>query len=227
MWKNIFISRNYIRYLRQEGESYVQYNVDKIKQHLKRKQSSDRYEHTIGVAYTAICMAMRFDCDLKKAEIAGLLHDCAKCFSDDAQLSKCEKYRISISEAERSAPYLLHSKLGAFMAMDKFGVSDKDIINAILYHTTGRPAMSTLEKIIYIADYIEPRRSKAQNLTEIRRMAFVDLDITMVMILGDILEYLKKKQRDQIDEMTVKAYDYYKQLDLERKEALEAKGKIE
>lgn len=203
----------------------MQYNVDKMKQHLKRKQTSERYEHTIGVAYTAVCMAMRFDCDLKKAEIAGLLHDCAKCFSDDAQLSKCEKYHIRISEAERSAPYLLHSKLGAFIAMDKFGVNDKDIINAILYHTTGRPAMSTLEKIIYIADYIEPGRTKAQNLTEVRRMAFVDLDITMVMILGDILEYLKKKQKDTIDEMTVRAYEYYTQLDFERKEILAAKGK--
>ena len=113
------------------------------------------------------------------------------------------------------------------MAMDKFGVNDKDIINAILYHTTGRPAMSTLEKIIYIADYIEPRRTKAQNLNEIRRMAFVDLDITMVMILGDILEYLKRKNRENIDEMTKKAYDYYKQLDLERKEVLELKEKAE
>lgn len=194
----------------------MQYNVDKIKQYLKRKQSSERYEHTIGVVYTAICMAMRFDCDLKKAEIAGLLHDCAKCFSDDAQLSKCEKYHISISETERFAPYLLHSKLGAFIAMDKFGINDKDIINAILYHTTGRPAMSTLEKIIYIADYIEPGRSKAQNLTEIRRMAFVDLDTTMLIILEDTLEYLKKKHKDMMDDMTVKTYDYYKQLVLER-----------
>ncbi len=208
----------------------MQYNVDKIKQHLKRKQTADRYEHTIGVAYTAVCMAMRFDCDLKKAEIAGLLHDCAKCFSDEVQLHKCEKYHISMSEAERLAPYLLHAKLGAFMAMDKFGINDKDIINAILYHTTGRPAMSTLEKIIYIADYIEPRRIKAPNLTEIRRMAFVDLDCTMLMILGDTLEYLKKRHKDRkdiMDEMTVKTYDYYKQLELDRKEVLEAKGKEE
>lgn len=116
------------------------------------------------------------------------------------------------------------------MAMDKFGINDKDIINAILYHTTGRPAMSTLEKIIYIADYIEPRRIKAPNLTEIRRMAFVDLDCTMLMILGDTLEYLKKRHKDRkdiMDEMTVKTYDYYKQLELDRKEVLEAKGKEE
>lgn len=204
----------------------MQYNIDKIKQQLKRKQTADRYEHTIGVAYTAICMAMRFDCDLKKAEIAGLLHDCAKCFPDDVQLSKCNKYNISITEAERTSPYLLHAKLGAFMAMDKFDVNDKDIINAILYHTTGRPAMSTLEKIIYIADYIEPKRSKAQNLTEIRRMAFVDLDITMLMILSDTLDYLRKKQGSNIDEMTVRAYDYYKKLDSEKKQILETKKKI-
>jgi len=201
----------------------VEYNIAKIKQHLKRKQTADRYEHTIGVAYTAVCMAMRFDCDLKKAELAGLLHDCAKCFSDEVQLSKCGKYNISITEAERAAPYLLHAKLGAFIAMDKYDVNDKDIINAILYHTTGRPAMSTLEKIIYIADYIEPGRTKAPNLTEIRRMAFVDLDITMLMILSDTLDYLGKKQKNNVDEMTGKAYDYYKKLDLEKKQILEAK----
>lgn len=200
-----------------------EYNIDKIKQQLKRKQTVSRYEHTTGVAYTAICMAMRFDCDLKKAEIAGLLHDCAKCYPDDVQLSKCEKYNISITEAERISPYLLHAKLGAFMAMDKFDVNDKDIINAILYHTTGRPAMSTLEKIIYIADYIEPGRYKAHHLTEIRRMAFVDLDSAMLMILSDTLNYLNQKQGNHIDEMTVRAYDYYKKLDSEKKQILEIK----
>jgi predicted HD superfamily hydrolase involved in NAD metabolism len=197
------------------GEYLMQYNIEKIKQNLKRKLNSDRYEHTISVAYIAIALAMRYDYDIKKAEIAGLLHDCAKCIPDDTKLSKCMKYNISISDIERENPYLLHAKLGAFLAMNKYRVDDKDIVSAILYHTTGRPSMSTLEKIIYIADYIEPNRTKAFNLSEVRRIAFVDLDLTMYLILRDTVEYLKKNPKN-IDVMTIKAYEYYDFLQKEK-----------
>lgn len=186
----------------------MQYNIDKIKQRLRRKLDADRYEHTIGVTYTATALAMRHNCDLKKAELAGLLHDCAKCMSDDAKLNKCIKYHLSVTETERRNPYLLHSKLGAFLAMNKYHVDDKDILNAVLYHTTGRPAMSILEKIIFIADYIEPGRSKAARLPEIRHIAFIDLDLAMYMILSDTVEYLKKKQ-GEFDTTTEKALTYY------------------
>lgn len=196
----------------------MQYNIDKIKQQLKRKLAADRYEHTIGVTYTAIALAMRHDCDLKKAELAGLLHDCAKCIPDDTKLNKCIKYHISITEIERKNPWLLHSKLGAFLAMNKYHVEDKDVINAILYHSTGRPAMSTLEKIIFIADYIEPGRNKAPRLSEIRHISFIDLDLAMYMILTDTLDYLKKKF-DEFDPATEKTLSYYTAL-LQEKEAL-------
>lgn len=185
-----------------------QYNIAKIRQQLKRKLDAERYEHTIGVTYTAAALAMRHDCDLKKAYLAGLLHDCAKCIPDETKLNKCLKYHISVTETERNNPGLLHSKLGAFLAMDKYHIGDKDIINAILYHTTGRPAMSTLEKIIFIADYIEPLRDKAPRLAQIRHIAFMDLDLAMQMILTDTLEYLKKKPED-IDSSTEKALVYY------------------
>ena len=125
------------------------------------------------------------------------------------------KYNISISDIERENPYLLHAKLGAFLAMNKYRVDDKDIVSAILYHTTGRPSMSTLEKIIYIADYIEPNRTKAFNLSEVRRIAFVDLDLTMYLILRDTVEYLKKNPKN-IDVMTIKAYEYYDFLQKEK-----------
>lgn len=196
-----------------------QYNIDKIKQQLKRKLDAERYEHTIGVTYTATALAMRHDYDLKKAYLAGLLHDCAKCISDETKLSKCLKYHISVTETERSNPELLHSKLGAFLAMDKYHIDDKDIINAILYHTTGRPAMSNLEKIIFIADYIEPSRDKAPRLSQIRHIAFIDLDLTMQMILTDTLEYLKKKEQ-AIDSATEKALVYYTALIAEKESLL-------
>lgn len=197
----------------------MQYNTDKIKQRLKRKLDADRYEHTIAVTYTATALAMRYNADLKKAELAGLLHDCAKCIPDDTKLNKCIKYHISITDTERNSPYLLHSKLGAFLAMNKYNVDDKDVINAILYHTTGRAAMSMLEKIIFIADYIEPGRTKAARLPEIRHVAFVDLDIAMHMILTDTVEYLKKKQTS-FDLATEKALAYYTSLVQEKENLL-------
>lgn len=197
----------------------MHYNIDKIKQNLKRKLDAERYEHTIGVTYTAIALAMRHDCDLKKAELAGLLHDCAKCIPDEKKLAKCIKYHISITETERRNPFLLHSKLGAFLAMDKYQVDDKDVINAILYHTTGRPAMSVLEKIIFIADYIEPARDKAPRLKEIRHSAFIDLDFTMYLILTDTLEYLKRKG-GEIDSATEKTLAYYAAIKQEKETLL-------
>ena len=203
----------------------MQYNIDKIKQRLRRKLDADRYEHTIGVTNTATALAMRHNCDLKKAELAGLLHDCAKCMSDDAKLSKCVKYHLSVTETERRNPYLLHSKLGAFLAMNKYHVDDKDILNAVLYHTTGRPAMSVLEKIVFIADYIEPGRSKAARLSEIRHIAFIDLDLTMYMILSDTMEYLKKKS-GEIDTTTEKALTYYTTLIKEKEDLLKKESNV-
>ena len=92
--------------------------------------------------------------------------------------------------------------------MEEYHVYDADIINAILNHTTGRPGMSLLEKIIFIADYIEPGRKNAPNLGEIRKLAFVDLDQCLVIVLKNILEYLETSD-GEIDPMTRKTYEYY------------------
>lgn len=183
-------------------------NLKNIKKDLKSTLDKDRYEHTLGVAYTAMCLAMKYDVNLKKAEVAGLLHDCAKCMSDEKKLKKCIEHNISISEIEKEQPYLLHAKVGAFIAMDKYGISDMEIINAILKHTTGSGDMTMLEKIIYVADYIEPNRNKAENLTLIRKMAFEDIDLAVYTIMRDTVEYLKKKGK-KIDAHTLRAYDYY------------------
>lgn len=189
----------------------MQENGMKIRRKLMKKLTPERYEHTLGVAYTAVALAMRYECDLDQAEIAGLLHDCAKQYDDSTIYEMCQKYNISMSEAELKNKALLHTKLGAFIAMKKYQVADKEIISAILCHTTGKPDMSMLEKIVYVADYIEPRRYKAPNLPQIRHMAFIDIDHALLMILGDTLSYLKKTG-NWIDEQTVKTYDYYKAL---------------
>lgn len=185
-------------------------DIKKIRKSMEKNLDHKRFEHTLGVAYTAAALAMRYEVDILKAQTAGLLHDCAKCLSDEKRLSICEKHNIQMNEIEHNNPFLLHAKVGSYIAMKKFQIHDKDVINAILNHTTGRPGMSSLEKIIYIADYIEPGRKQAPNLTEIRKLAFQDLDLALVKILSDTLDYLKTTNTD-IDPMTQQTYDYYKE----------------
>ena len=183
----------------------------KIRKAMEKTQDAKRFEHTLGVAYIAAALAMQYDVDINNALIAGYLHDCAKSLSDEKKLNFCEKHNIPMTDAEMKNPSLLHAKVGGFMAMNDYKVTDIDIINAILNHTTGRPEMSVLEKIIFIADYIEPGRNQAPNLAQVRKMAFVDLNETMLMILEDTLEYLKASNV-VIDLKTQKTYDYFSAL---------------
>ena len=188
----------------------MSYNLQKMKKTLRKYLDRDRFEHSEGVMYTAAALAMRYGEDLEKAQTAGILHDCAKCMPDNKKLKICEKHHIEITEAEKASPFLLHAKVGAYIAKEKYEIEDQEILDAIACHTTGKPAMTLLEKIIYISDYIEPMRDKAANLEEVRKMAFVDLDDTLYKILSDTLVYLQKSSK-KMDPMTMQTYEYYKE----------------
>ena len=189
--------------------------MKKIKKYLKQNLTKDRYQHTLGVAYTAAALAMKYNTDIsnanlvKRAYLAGLLHDCAKCMSDEKKIHICDKYNIAYSNMEKEHPYLLHGKIGAHIARKKFKIKDQDILQAITWHTTGRPNMSLLEKIIFIADYIEPSRKPVKELDLIRRLAFEDIDQTMEKILSNTLKYLDGKNAP-VDTMTQTTYESYK-----------------
>ena len=170
-------------------------SMDEIKKSLKKELDKSRYEHTLGVMYTAGALAMAHGADLNQAMLAGLLHDCAKCIPNDEKFTLCKKYRIELTQAEKDNPALIHAKLGAFLARKKYHVTDEEVLHAILVHTTGEPGMNLLDKIIYIADYIEPGRDKAENLSIVRPLSFKDLDAALCKILGDTLEYLKSTGR--------------------------------
>ena len=184
------------------------YTVKEMKERLQGKIHAKRYEHTLGVEYTCCSLAMRYDIDMDQARIAGLLHDCAKCMTGTALLTACREYHLPVSKEEEQFPELLHAKVGAYLAQKEYGVEDEEILSAITWHTTGHPAMTTLEKILYIADYIEPNRDQAPHLPELRRMAFEDLDACLLGILRDTLSYLKEKG-GVIDPATKAAYEYY------------------
>ena len=178
---------------------------------LEQELSYKRFIHTLSVAGTASSLAMCYGADLEKAETAGLLHDCAKCMDVRKMQKVCEKAGLTVSSFEADSGSLLHSKAGSVLATEKYGITDPDMINAIRYHTTGRPGMSLLEKIIFVADYIEPGRFTAKNLPLIRRLAFSDIDEALMKILYDTLVYLNSTGL-VVDPMTQKTYDYYKQI---------------
>ena len=184
--------------------------IKDLKNELKKEMDDSRFEHTLGVMYTCGALAMRYGYDLEKAMLAGLMHDCAKCMPNAKKLKAAEKNHLEITDLERKNPFMLHAKLGAFLAKKKYDIEDREILDAIRWHTTGRPDMTMLDKIVYIADYIEPKRDKAPNLHEIRQLAFLDLDKALLRILEDTLGYLGDST-DHIDSMTKKTYDFYKQ----------------
>lgn len=186
------------------------YDFTILREEIKSSLPSKRYEHTIGVSYISCALAMAHNEDIYKAQLAGLLHDCAKSYKGDELIKLCIKHGIELSDSALAAPQVVHAIYGAYLAEHKYKIHDEDILNAVRYHTTGRSGMSQLEKIVYIADYIEPLRNQVSNLNEIRALAFKDLDLCMYTILKQTVDYLKN-HTSSIDEDTISALLYYKE----------------
>lgn len=183
--------------------------LEEIQTDLQTILRPSRYMHTMGVLQTAKELAEKHGCDLIKSQYAALLHDCAKCIDEEEQIRICRKYGVSLTESEYKNHSLLHAKSGIVIAKDKYGVSDEEILHAICYHTTGCVDMSLLDKIVYIADYIEPNRNQAPRLEEIRKLAFEDIDKALFYILEDTVTHLQESNKT-IDETTYQAYMFYK-----------------
>ena len=194
-------------------------NLEKMRKQLAKDLDDDRLEHSLSVAYTATNLACIYGVDVEEALIAGYLHDCAKCFSDDKKLDLAKKYDIKVSKIEKDHPTLLHAKLGAELARDKYDVEDRGILDAIKFHTMGRADMSKLEQVIFVADYIEPNRNKAPDLLEIRKLAFTDLDLATFRVLEGTLAHLKEEDKE-IEPSTIETFNYYKAL-IEKRDASE------
>ncbi len=186
---------------------------DFISESLRNDLDHDRYWHTISVAFIASALAMRYHYDSPdRAEIAGLLHDCAKCIPNETKYALCSEFGIYLNDFELANPSLVHAKLGAEIASSKFGVFDRDILDAIRTHTTGSPNMSVLQKIIYVADFIEPNRDDIiPHIESIQSLAFDNLDRAVYEISGYSIEYLKKAGKN-IDPATIATHDYYKNI---------------
>ena len=173
---------------------------DKIRQKLKKELDADRYEHTLGVAETAERMARIFGEDAEKARLAGLLHDCAKCMT----LDEMKRAAAGLPEdPELNTRALMHAPAGMCLARDKYGVTDPDVLGAIRWHTTGKKGMTALEKIIYLADVIEPNRKSFDGIEELRKLSLRDLDQAMALALrlsvGHVLSRGKPVHPDSLE----------------------------
>ena len=187
-------------------------SVDTMQEKLQSALSVKRYIHTLGVAEEAVKLAQIYGSvqDQQKARVAGLLHDCAKDYPESMRLRFCKEYKVKTDEIMNKQTDLIHPFLGAEVAKREYQVMDEDVLNAIRYHTTGRKEMSLLEKIIFIADYIEPNREKFGGLEEARRLAYLDLDKAMKYILENTIEYVRARGR-LLHPLSAEALEYYRE----------------
>ncbi|MGI6705214.1 MAG: bis(5'-nucleosyl)-tetraphosphatase (symmetrical) YqeK [Clostridia bacterium] len=148
-----------------------------------------RYIHSLGVERTAVELAERFGADIQKASTAALVHDCAKAFSKEELLRLSRQYGLEIDPYYIEEPELIHGALGAEIARERFEIQDKEILSAIAYHTTGKKNMTLLEKIIYLADLIEPGRDYP-GVQEIRVKAMSDLDEALLAAFQSVISYV-------------------------------------
>lgn len=167
-------------------------NIEDMKAKLKNELTQKRYDHTIGVMNTAEELARKYGADVQKAILAGLLHDCAKNYSIERLFEICRISGIDTDPVMLQQPSLLHGPAGAAVARDKYGIEDEEILGAIRWHTTGKADMSLLEKIIYIADYIEPER-EFPGVGELRKLAFEDLDSCMLLALDRTIAFVLER----------------------------------
>lgn len=189
---------------------YDQLRLEILKR-IKKRLSDKRFKHTLRVETEAVKLANHYRSDWQKASIAALLHDNAKNYDDDKKLRLVYKYAIKLNQSEEKNIDLVHAKLGSVIAQKKFDIDDMDILNAIKYHTTGRPGMSMTEKIIYIADFIEPGRKVFPGLEKARDLAYQDINLAMIKILMMTINHVIDKGRI-IDPGTEMAYEYYYRL---------------
>ena len=194
-------------YLHPTVEDYIQKNnlygvkndccdlpMDKLEQEVIRLLKTNRVAHVLGCRDTAVALAKRWGADPTDAARAGLLHDVTKALDGPLQLTLCREYGIVLDDFSKQNPKTLHALTGSLVAERIFG-ENKQVVQAIASHTTGKPKMTTLEKVLYVADYVEPNRDFL-GVEKLRKLAFENLDQALKLGLEMTLSLLRKNQQD-------------------------------
>jgi predicted HD superfamily hydrolase involved in NAD metabolism len=182
------------------------WDEEEINQYLEKNLKIKRYKHSIGVRDTSVKLAQLYGAHVDKARIAGLVHDCAKCMSDDELIYIANKNGIVIDEVLKETPNLLHGPVAAVIARDKMGIYDEDILSAVAYHTTGKENMTLMQKIVYVSDYIEPMRD-FPGVDKIRKDAFLNLDRALLDSFDNTIKHVIDK-RQLLHVNTIKGRNY-------------------
>jgi len=161
---------------------------------LRRRLKPKRFDHSLAVAEEAVRLATRYGADVQKARTAGLLHDVMKNTPPADQLQVLDNYGIAMSEVERGAEKLYHAMSGAAFAEHVLGITDRDILNAVRYHTTARAGMSLLEQVLYLADFTSADRDY-DDVDVMRRLVDVSMEDAMAYALAYTIKDLVKKKK--------------------------------
>ena len=194
-----YLPENAANYVK-EHALYLQPNLAKVKNYL----TPERFNHTLGVAQTAVRNCCLAGVDELTALTAAALHDCAKYLNKDSKELQGFDFPADVP------PPVVHQFSGAYVAQHTFGITDEAILNAIKYHTSGRPNMTDLEKLIFLSDMLEPSRT-FKGVQTLRKIFKEDLNACMLAALAVQLEYLKSTG-GEIYPLTQKAYEYFKGL---------------
>lgn len=186
----------------------VRVNFEWLREKAYAMLKPKRIPHVRGCEEEAVRLAVRWGADREKAAEAAILHDCTKKKSLPEQLALCEQFGIEPDPLERISEKLLHAKTGAMVAERQFG-ADSDVVDAIRWHTTGRADMTLLEKVIYMADYIEPNRD-FEGVEALRALAYENLDRAMLLGFEMSLEDIRA-QGNEAHENTTAALKWYKE----------------
>lgn len=155
--------------------------------------SNSRLEHSVGTMEIAVKLADRYGLGKEQASLAALLHDCAREMGDEELLSIAAEEGLPVGEMEKLLPVFLHGPVGAVIARKKFGVTDSKILRAISLHTTGTSKMEMLDKIIFVADKVEPGR-RYSGVEKLRELAFIDLNECLLACLDRSIEFSLEKR---------------------------------
>ena len=175
----------------EDQPNYRNLTDDQLEEAVVKLLKANRVAHVLGCRDTALALAKRWGAVEKDAIRAALLHDITKALNDALQLTLCEKYGIILSAFSSQNPKTLHALTGSLVAERIFG-ENQAVVDAIASHTTGKANMNTLEKIIYVADYMEPNR-KFEGVERLRELAFADLDQALKLGLEMTLSVLKEQ----------------------------------
>lgn len=163
--------------------------IEEMKQLLEASLAPKRFRHSVRVYETALELAAVHKLPTEKIAVSALLHDCGREVPTRESAAKADELGIKIDEVERSQPILLHAKLGVYYAQEKYGVTDAEVLDGIKYHTTGAAQMSTLAKVVFLADMIEPGRN-FPGVDALRKAAEKDLDKAMLIAYSNTVRYL-------------------------------------